>query len=137
MDHTTMLVDLLKLHFGWHLARVTCLSYFIVALCKVKTVNLAELATAFPGTADVESHYKRLQRFLKQVDLPSPVVAQFVAAFLPYDAYTLSLDRTNWMFGCFSMNPPPPSIVHDGIALPVFWAFLRKKGNSNTQERIK
>jgi hypothetical protein len=137
MDHTTMLVDLLKLHFGWHRARIKCLSYLIVALFKVKTVNLAELATAFPGTADVESHYKRLQRFLKQVDLQSPVVAQFVATFLPYAAYTLSLDRTNWMFGCFSINFLVLSIVHEGIAFPVFWAFLRKKGNSNTQERIK
>ena len=50
----------------------------------------------------MESHYKRLQRFLKQVDLQSPVVAQFVAAFLTYGAYTLSRDRTNGMFGCFS-----------------------------------
>lgn len=137
MDHTTMLVDLLKLHFGWHRARIKCLSYLMVALFKVKTVNLAELATAFPGTADVESHYKRLQRFLKQVDLQSPVVAQFVATFLPYAAYTLSLDRTNGMFGCFSINFLVLSIVHEGIAFPVFWAFLRKKGNSNTQERIK
>jgi hypothetical protein len=42
MDHTTMLVDLLKLHFGWHLARIKCLSYLIIALFKVKTVHLAE-----------------------------------------------------------------------------------------------
>jgi hypothetical protein len=34
MDHTTMLVDLLKLHFGWHRARIKCLSYLIVALFK-------------------------------------------------------------------------------------------------------
>jgi hypothetical protein len=137
MDHTSILVDLLKMHFGWHLARIKCLAYLMVALFKVKTVNLSELATAFPGTADIDSHYKRLQRFLKQVDMQSPVVAQFVAAFLPYEAYTLSLDRTNWMFGCFSINFLVLSIVHEGIAFPIFWTFLRKKGNSNTQERIK
>ena len=57
MDHTTILVDLLKLHFGWHLARIKCLAYIIVALFKIKTVNLTEIATAFPGTAEIR-HYR-------------------------------------------------------------------------------
>jgi hypothetical protein len=36
MDHTTMLTDVLKLHFGWNLARIKCLSCLIIALFKVK-----------------------------------------------------------------------------------------------------
>ena len=32
MDHTTMLTHVLKLHFGWHLARIKCLSCLIIAL---------------------------------------------------------------------------------------------------------
>ena len=71
MDHTTILVDLLKLHFGWHLARIKCLAYIIVALFKIKTVNLTEIAPAFPGTAEIESHYKRLQRFFNNGPLKS------------------------------------------------------------------
>ena len=46
-----MLTDVLKLHFGWNLARIKCLSCLIIALFKVKTVNFAELATAFSGSA--------------------------------------------------------------------------------------
>jgi hypothetical protein len=94
-----MLVNLLKLHFGWHLARIKCLAYIIVALFKIKTVTLTEVATAFPGTAEIESHYKRLQRFFKQVDSKPNLIATFVVAFLPYETYTLSIDRTNWMLG--------------------------------------
>ena len=63
MDHTTMLTDVLKLHFGWNLARIKCLSCLIIALFKVKTVNFAELATAFSGSAKPDSHYRRIQRF--------------------------------------------------------------------------
>lgn len=137
MDHTTMLVDLLKLHFGWHLARIKCLAYILVALFKVKTVNLTEIATAFPGTAEIESHYKRIQRFFKQVDIKPSMIATFVVAFLPYDTYTLSIDRTNWMFGCFNINFLVLSVVHEGIAFPLFWSFLHKKGNSNTKERLE
>ena len=40
MDHTTMLTDVLKLHFGWNLARVKCLSCLIIALFKVKTKSI-------------------------------------------------------------------------------------------------
>ena len=131
-----MLIDLLQLYFGWHLARITCLSYLIIALFKVKTVNLAELATAFPGHAEIESHYRRIQRFFEQVEMKPALIAQLVVSFLPYTTYTLSLDRTNWMLGCFPINFLVLSVVHQGIAFPIFWLFLPKQGNSNTQERI-
>src|SRR5262249_44296251 len=131
-----MRIDLLQLYFGWHLARITCLSYLIVALFKVKTVNLAELATAFPGHAEIESHYRRMQRFFAQVEMKPALIAQLVVSFLPYTTYTLSLDRTNWMLGGFSMNFLVLSVVHQGMAFPLFWLFLPKQGNSNTQERM-
>ena len=137
MDHTTILVDLLKLPFGWHLARIKCLAYIIVALFKIKTVNLTEIATAFPGTAEMESPYKRLQRFFKHVDIKPSLLATFVVAFLPDETYTLSIDRTNGMLGCFPINFLVLSVVHEGIAFPILWLFLPKKGNSNTTERIE
>ncbi len=137
MDHTTMLVNLLKLHFGWHLARLNCLPSIIVALFKVKTVTLTEVATAFPGTAEMESHDKRLQRFLKHVEIKPSLIATFVVALLPYDTYTLSRDRTKGMLGCFPIHFLVLSVVHAGIAFPIFWRFLHKKGHANTKERIE
>lgn len=44
-------------------ARVAFVSLFLIALMRVKTVNLREIATGFSGKAKVESHYERLQRF--------------------------------------------------------------------------
>lgn len=137
MDHTTMLADVLKLHFGWNLARVKCLSCLIIALFKVKTVNFAELATAFSGSAKTDSHYRRIQRFFQEVHIQQDMMAQLVASFLPYDQFILSMDRTNWMLGCFSINFLVLSIVHQGTAFPILWLFLPKKGNSNTKERIE
>lgn len=137
MDHTTMLTDVLKLHLGWNLARIKCLSCLIIALFKVKTVNFQELATAFSGSAQVESHYRRIQRFFKEVTMQPEVVARLVVAFLPYDNFILSMDRTNWMLGCFAINFLVLSVVHQGTAFPIFWIFLGKKGNSNTKERMQ
>ena len=137
MKHPTMLTDLLQSAFGLHRARITCLANLVSALFKVKTVNLAELATAFPGSADIDSHYRRLQRFFKHVQLQPTRMAQFVLAFLPPPPYTLALDRTQWMLGRVPLNFLVLSVVHDGIAFPLFWQVLTKKGNSNTHERIK
>jgi hypothetical protein len=136
MDHHTMLTDILKLYLDLNLARAKCLSALILALFKVKTVNLTELATAFPGRAQSGSHYRRLQRFFQHVELPPALIAQVVVAFLPYTTYTLALDRTNWMLGCLPINFLVLSVVHQGTAFPIFWTFLPKKGSSNTQERI-
>jgi hypothetical protein len=137
MNHPTMLTEILKLQLGWNLARIKCLSCLIIALFKVKTVNFAELATAFSGSAKVDSHYRRIQRFFKEVQIQPDVVAQLVVSFLPYDRFVLSMDRTNWMLGCFSINFLVLSVVHQGTAFPLFWTFLPKKGNSNTKERIQ
>ena len=53
MKHSARLADLLQSTFGLHRARVTCLAALVIALFRVKTVNLAQLATAFPGTAEI------------------------------------------------------------------------------------
>jgi hypothetical protein len=138
MTQTIILTNLLKLHFAdWHRSRIKCLSYIITGLFKVKTVNLTEIATTFPGRAEIESNYRRLQRFFQHVEFHSSFIAEFVVTFLPYTTYTLALDRTNWMLGCFPINFLVLSIVHQGIAFPIFWTFLPKKGNSNTKERIE
>ena len=137
MNHSTRLADLLQSTSGLHRARVTCLAALVIALFKVKTVNLAQLATAFPEPADIDSHYRRLQRFFKHVQLQAARIAQFVLAFLPDAPYTLALDRTQWMLARVPINFLVLSVVHGGIAFPLFWQLLAKRGNSNTQERIE
>jgi hypothetical protein len=50
--------------------------------------------------------------------------------------WTLSLDRANWSFGAVNFNILMLGIVHEGIAFPVMWTLLDKRGNSNSDERI-
>jgi hypothetical protein len=67
---------------GWHGARVTFLALFLVALFRVKTVNLSQLATGFIGTTKLESNHKRLQRFLSKFELDYSTLAQVVVALM-------------------------------------------------------
>lgn len=52
------------------------------------------------------------------------------------EALYISMDRTNWRWGRKDINIFMLSIVYKGIALPLVWTLLSKRGNSNTQERI-
>lgn len=78
-----------------------CFSWLLIALLKLRSINLTELATAFPSKALKESRYRRIQRFLCEHFLDFDVVALFIMqlfCFLEID-YSLTLDRTNWKWG--------------------------------------
>ena len=138
MFHILQLKSVLSGHLAWHGARLSFLAMFLIGLLKVKTVNLTEIATALNPKAKVSSNYRRLQRFFAEFELDYEVIAKLIVALLPKPAegYTLSLDRTNWQFGQYAINLLVLAIVYNGVAFPVYWHFLDKKGNSNTAERI-
>lgn len=102
----------------------------------MRTVNLTELATAIPGPAKVDSKYKRLQRFFKEVALDFSLGAKLIAGLVPDDQFIIDIDRTNWQLGKVAINILYLTIVYQGIAIPLLWVYLPKQGNSNTLERI-
>lgn len=82
MRPTTLLRQALQTHLNWHGARLNFLAHFLVAVYRVKTVNLVELASAFGGQASSESHYKRLQRFFRSFELDYTAFAQVVVTLM-------------------------------------------------------
>ena len=60
MDEVTLVRDTLRSHWRWHGGRLSLVSIFLIALLRARTVNWSELATAFCGKAQMESHYQRL-----------------------------------------------------------------------------
>ena len=55
MNQVNLLRQTLKPILGWHGARLSFLALFLIALLRVKTVNLVELATGFRSNAKTES----------------------------------------------------------------------------------
>lgn len=137
MDNVNLLRDTLKPHLKWHGARLSFLALFLIALFRVKTVNLVDLSIGFKSQAKQESNYKRLQRFLREFDLDYYSMAKLVIEMMEIpQPWVLSLDRTEWQFGSKMFNILTLGIVHQGVAFPLLWWMLDKKGNSNTTERI-
>ena len=137
MNQVNLLRQTLKPILGWHGARLSFLALFLIALLRVKTINLVELATGFRSSAKTESSYKRLQRFFRNFELDYEAVAKAVVALINIpQPWVLSTDRTEWSFGQKRFNLLFLGIVHDGVAYPVVWTMLEKKGNSNSDERM-
>ena len=138
MNQVTLLRDALRPHLSWHGARLSFVAAFLIALLRVKTVNFNELATAFSGKAQTDSHYKRLQRFFRDFEMDYAAIAHTVVALMGIpQPWVKSLDRTEWQFGKCTFNILMLGVVHQGVAFPLVWCLLDKQGNSNTGERIK
>src|SRR5947209_20047771 len=121
----------------WNRGRINFLARFIIALIEVRTVNLSEIANVFMGRAKRESHYKRLQRFLRFFELPYAQVARFVVRLLGVPApWVITMDRTDWYLGETPLNIMVLGIAYRGVAFPLLWTILEKKGCSDTAERI-
>lgn len=137
MEQMNQLRAKLRPHLGWHGARLSFVAMFLIALFRAKTVNLGQLATVCGGQAATSSDYKRRERFFRSFELDLGQLAQMLVnlANIP-PPWVLSLDRTNWSFGKTQFNILMLGVVHEGIAFPLLWTRLEKKGNSNSHERM-
>ena len=133
------LISSIETHFQGkiNLARVKFISFFVIALTKVRTVNFESLARAFDTEAEVSSNLRRIQRFISGYSLDSNIIAKLIFALLPVKTdLILTIDRTNWKFGKTDINIFMLGVVYQGVAFPLLFSMLPKKGNSNSKERI-
>ena len=60
-----------------------------------------------------------------------------LGSFLPDESWILTMDRTNWKFGKVNINYLVLGVAYKGMAIPLLWYLLDKKGNSSHHERSK
>ena len=125
-------------HFLVSNAIIKLMTEFILALIKVRDVNLTSIAVAICNQYKVESGYRKLQRFFANIDICYVCLAKLIIklAKLEKCKWVLVLDRTNWKFGKLNINILVLSIDCFGIGVPVLWSMLDNNGgSSNTRER--
>ena len=132
------LAGILNQHFAWNKARMDCFVGMLVGLLKTRSINLVEMATGFTSDAQPDSRYRRIQRFIHGHFLSYDKVAWFIMALFGFldGPFYLAMDRTNWQWGKTNLNILMLAVVYKGVAIPVYWLLLDKKGNSDTRERI-
>jgi hypothetical protein len=139
-NHETEL--LLKSHFDLHLARIKSMAAMIMAIISSRSVQLSVLSRFYGASERPDSAFKRMQRFLRQVSLPSQGIALLILSILGLEKdkkLTLILDRTNWQFGRCHINVLFLCVVWKGVGVPIFFKFLvdKKQGNSCYMDRIE
>jgi len=79
-----------------------------------------------------------MQRFFAEADFHFDKVAKYLLSLFtdPNEKVFLTMDRTNWQYGTKDINILMVGAVYKGIAIPIVWEILDKRGNSNTAERI-
>ncbi len=120
-----------------HGARVNFIARFVMALIVVRGVTLSTVASALNPGVLPESNEKRVKRFFGEVELEGKRFAALMLALLPVkDKLVLTLDRTTWELGSNCTNILLLGAAYKGLAFPLLWVFLDKKGNSDTAERL-
>lgn len=120
-----------------HGARVNFIARFVMALIVVRGVTLSTVASALNPGVLPESNEKRVKRFFGEVELAGKRFAALMLALLPVkDKLVLTLDRTTWELGSNCTNILLLGAAYKGLAFPLLWVLLDKKGNSDTAERL-
>lgn len=118
-------------------ARITCLSLIIIAIIIAQSSNLKQIARNFQKVGKTDSHYRRIQRFFAKTEFNYDQIAKFIYTLFGLDNVTLTIDRTNWKWGKTNLNIFMLAVVYKGIAIPLYWTMLDKRGNSKTLERCE
>lgn len=138
MERTSELSTTLNETFKWNKARINFFVKMLMALFATRTVNLDRLADNVSSDAIKESRYRQLQRFFALFRIDFDIIAGFIFKlfFTSGGKWYLTMDRTNWKWGKSDINILTLAIAYKGIAIPIYWELLDKRGNSDTQERI-
>ena len=94
MPHLNELQHIPNQHFKWNKARISYLTFMMIALLFKQTSNLAKLSTLFMNEAQPQSSYRRIQRFLSKHYIDFNHVAQFIFQLFHFNQVSLILDRT-------------------------------------------
>ncbi len=116
--------------------KVLCALIMLVIILK-QTCNLSSASKALPIKCLPQSFYRRMQRFFfagQYFDYRQ--ISQLIFNMFSFDQVQLTLDRTNWKWGKRNINILMLAIVYRGIAIPILWTLLNKRGNSDTKSAL-
>ena len=120
-SQVTDLHAVLQWYLPWHKARVMFISAFILSLLKVMTVNLTKIATGLNGGVEKRSNYRCIQRFLALFEVDYLLMAEWMVHLLPpHRQWQVTLDRTTWQFGGFTINILLVGLVYSRRGLSSF-----------------
>jgi hypothetical protein len=136
-DTEKELKAVLSKHFSGQKQRLVMMSKLLLCILKLGTISYSKLSLALNSEVARLSNFKRIQRFVKEYKFCDRSYVQLVWHLIvkSNNWVVLSIDRTNWKFGKSNINILLIGISYKGIAIPLVWQLLDKRGNSSFAER--
>ncbi len=134
--HLNELYLILNKYLKWNKSHLKCFALIMLVIILKQTCNLSSASKALPIKCLPQSFYRRMQRFFAGQYFDYRQISQLIFNMFSFDQVQLTLDRTNWKWGKRNINILMLAIVYRGIAIPILWTLLNKRGNSDTKERI-
>ena len=135
MTKLNELKNILGEYFKWNKARLDCFAQMLLSIFLVRTVNLSEVAVGIFSEAEINSRYRRLQRFFSEFKFNYDWLAKLIfKLFFTGKKVYVTIDRTNWFWGKAKINILTLGIAYEGIAIPLLWCLLDKAGNAKANE---
>jgi hypothetical protein len=137
MQQRNELQKKIQAHLPLHGARAAFMMRFVMVVIVVRGVTATTVASVLNPKVLPESNEKRIKRFFGEVEIEGEGFAKLMLALLPEkDQLVLTLDRTTWELGSTCLNILMLGAAYRGLAFPLLWVLLDKKGNSDTAERL-
>lgn len=120
-------------------AQFITLEILVELLQQERRITLERLATLFPQPILFESRRRNLQRFLSLPQMTPealwfPIAKQWIKQSIPRkQPLQLVLDRTQW----HGHNLMMVSFVSQNRAIPLYWTWLDKQGQSSLRDQQK
>jgi hypothetical protein len=109
-----------------------------MAVIVVRGVTVNTVASVLNPKVLPESNEKRIGRFFRKVEIEGESFARLMLALLPEkNSLVFTLDRSTWELGSVCINILMLGVAYKGLAFPLLWVSLDKKGNSDTAERLE
>ena len=114
----------------------------LLSILKKETCNLYRLRSTIgnvcqKSSTKPSSNYKRAIRFFRANALNNLWIDVLSYAFnlLRLKCSYLALDGSSWEHGKRKFHILTLCLIYQGVAIPIYWEDLAKKGTSNTKER--
>ena len=114
----------------------------VLSILKKESCNLYKLRATVGNVCEntsskPSSNYKRIVRFFRGNALSTLWLDLLCCGFslLRLKADYLALDGSSWEYGSRKLHLLMLCVIYRGVAIPIYWEDLAKKGASSTEER--
>ena len=101
----------------------------------MKTTDFKDLGKVNQILPIMQEHFGKSMNLARIKFMAFMLHALCVVQTVSLHKLAAAMDRTNWKFGDFNINILMLGVAYKGIAFPLMFSLLPKKGNSNWKER--